>query len=164
MAIAEPYNSPSPSWLETLIGFFKKPARLQVAALCYRLTDHGPEILLLTSRGKGRWILPKGWPELHFASHVTASIEAFEEAGIRGEVEPKPYASFKSHKGLEKGIDIRTNVLVYLVRVTEELEEYPEKGQRKVKWFPVADAVEQVDEPALKPILEAFGKDMTGTR
>ena len=156
MAISEPYNSPSFSWLDTLAGLFRKPARLQVAALCYRHKEQGPEVLLLTSRGTGRWILPKGWPEPQFESHVTAGIEAFEEAGVRGEVEPEPFASFKSHKGLENGIDIRTTVLVYLVKVTEELEDYPEKGQRQVKWFSVADAIEQVDEPSLKPILEAL--------
>ena len=41
----------------------KNDVRSQFAALCYRIKAGNPEILLITSRGTGRWIVPKGWPE-----------------------------------------------------------------------------------------------------
>ena len=35
---------------------------LQYAALPYRLSDGGLEILLVTPRDTRRWVIPKGWP------------------------------------------------------------------------------------------------------
>ena len=40
-----------------------EPYRRQVAALPWRETERGVEVMLITSRDTGRWILPKGWPE-----------------------------------------------------------------------------------------------------
>ena len=56
--------------------------RLQVAALPWRRSSKGVEIMLVTSRGSGRWILPKGWPEAGEALWDAAAREADEEAGI----------------------------------------------------------------------------------
>ena len=40
--------------------FGKRPRSLQVGAIC---RDSGTgEVLLITSRGTGRWVIPKGWP------------------------------------------------------------------------------------------------------
>jgi 8-oxo-dGTP pyrophosphatase MutT (NUDIX family) len=36
--------------------------RLQYAALCYRAQRGKLQILMITSRDTGRWIIPKGWP------------------------------------------------------------------------------------------------------
>lgn len=63
--------------------------RTQYAAICYRRTDDssGPiEVLLITSRGTGRWVIPKGWPMAKKKPHEVASQEAWEEAGVRGRV------------------------------------------------------------------------------
>ena len=40
----------------------KTDVRTQFAALCWRVMDGKVQILLITSRGSGRWIVPKGWP------------------------------------------------------------------------------------------------------
>ena len=34
----------------------------QFAALPWRDAGHGIEVLLISSRGTGRWVIPKGWP------------------------------------------------------------------------------------------------------
>ena len=39
------------------------PRRLQVAALPWRRAEGDIEVMLITSRDTGRWVLPKGWPE-----------------------------------------------------------------------------------------------------
>lgn len=43
---------------------FQRPPRQPYAALCYRLKGKtgALEVLLLTSRDTGRWVIPKGWP------------------------------------------------------------------------------------------------------
>lgn len=160
MAAAEDYNAPPSSWLESMVGLFVKPSRLQIAALCYRVMDSRLEVLLLTSRDTGRWILPKGWPELELEAYETALLEAYEEAGVRGTADRQPYAKFRSYKGVGKGIQIRTTVLAFRVEVTEELEDYPEKGQRQVAWLPVSEAIERADEPGVRRLLKRFKKDM----
>ncbi len=66
----------------------------QVAALVYRRDMGALRILVITSRGTGRWIIPKGWPQVGRTLAETALCEAYEEAGIRGEVAPVPIGSF----------------------------------------------------------------------
>ena len=44
--------------LARLLG--RRPPEMQVAALC--LDEASGRVLLVTSRGTGRWIVPKGWP------------------------------------------------------------------------------------------------------
>ena len=75
---------------------------LQVAALCYRYRKHRLEILLISSLGQGRWILPKGWPMKHQPDCVTALTEAFEEAGVYGDVSSEPVGQFQYEKQLRK--------------------------------------------------------------
>ncbi|TIM18205.1 MAG: NUDIX domain-containing protein, partial [Mesorhizobium sp.] len=66
--------------------FGTAPCRLQVAALPWRDTKHGIEIMLITSRDTGRWVLPKGWPEAKELLCEAAAREAGEEAGLRGTI------------------------------------------------------------------------------
>ena len=46
-------------------------ARLQYGALCYKLTRKGVQVLLVTSRDTGRWLLPKGWPDGVLTTWIT---------------------------------------------------------------------------------------------
>jgi 8-oxo-dGTP pyrophosphatase MutT (NUDIX family) len=107
----------------------------------------------VSTRDTGRLILPKGWPEKDKPASETAIIEAYEEAGIVGTVDPQPLGSFRSYKGLSSGLKIRTKVLVFKVRCERQLNEYPELGQRKRLWLPLGEAIEKADEPALRRFL-----------
>src|SRR5690606_5963107 len=55
-----------------------EPACVQFGALCWRMHQGGAEILLITSRDTGRWIVPKGWPMPDLSGHEAARIEAWE--------------------------------------------------------------------------------------
>ena len=61
------------------------------------------EIMLVTSRGTRRWIIPKGWPKRGMLPYDTAAKEAFEEAGVIGKVSKRPIGSYPYDKILEKG-------------------------------------------------------------
>lgn len=141
-------------FLQSLVGIFKRPPRLQIAALCYRKSRKGLEVLLVTSRGTGRWILPKGWPELKEAGHETAATEAYEEAGVVGSAESKPFAHFRSYKGMDGGLNLRTRVDVYLIKAEDQLADFPELGQRDIAWVPVDKAIEMTGEPGLQRVLK----------
>ncbi len=54
------------------------------AVMAWRMGDKGPEVLLITSRETGRWVLPKGWPMKGRSGAECALREAFEEAGVAG--------------------------------------------------------------------------------
>lgn len=143
-----------------LKSLFRRPARLQIAALCYRFCDGKLEVLLVTSRSSRRWILPKGWPIMKRKAHRTAGIEAYEEAGIVGKVSKKPFDSFKSYKGHRGGLRIRTNIMVYPVAVKDQLDEFPEVGQRDIAWMPIDEAIKKADEPGLSRLLVRFNDEM----
>ena len=79
------------------------PPRVQYAALPWRMTDGTLEVLLLTSRGTGRWVIPKGWPHDSFSSAHSAAQEAYEEAGIRGAITREPIGSYRYDKNARRG-------------------------------------------------------------
>ncbi|TMV51109.1 NUDIX domain-containing protein, partial [Thioclava sp. BHET1] len=56
----------------------------QVAGLCWRLSNKKVEVLLVTSRDTGRWIIPKGWTMKGKSKAEAALQEAYEEAGVEG--------------------------------------------------------------------------------
>jgi len=138
------------------MGWLRRPDMLQVAALCYRPTKKGYEILLITSRGRGYWILPKGWPKKKISSAQTALEEAFEEAGIRGSVREKAIGSYRYTKSTKQGAMLNCVAMVYEVAFTKMAKDYPEKGDRKVRWFSPEAAAEAVVSPELAQILRDF--------
>lgn len=142
--------------LRDLKSLFRRPARLQIAALCYRVRKGKIEVLLVTSRSSRRWILPKGWPIMKRRAHKTAEIEAYEEAGIIGKVAKTAFGSFPSYKGHNGGLKIRTDVAVYPIRVERQLDSFPELGQRELSWLSIDDAIEAADEPGLSQLLGQF--------
>ena len=77
----------------------KRAVHVQYGALPYRFTHDGVlEILLLTTRRSGRWIIPKGWPIKGLRPAKSAAREAFEEAGVRGQVRAKSIGLFAYDK------------------------------------------------------------------
>ncbi len=108
----------------------EKTETLQLAsAVPYRVCEKGLEVLLITSRGKGDWIFPKGRVEDGDTLLETAERETFEEAGIRGLVFPEPFTSYTHPRSY--GSD---KIEVYLMSVQQVMDEWPEKGERRRKW------------------------------
>ena len=129
----------------------------------YRVSPNGTdpdtvsiEILLVTSRGTGRWVVPKGNLGKREAGHDAAAREALEEAGVTGVVDPAPIGGFRYDKQRLSGATISTTVAVYALAVTAEHDEWPESAQRVRRWFSPADAADAVDEPDLGTLIRAF--------
>lgn len=130
---------------------------IQYAALCYRLTARRKtEILLITSRDTGRWVLPKGWPISGLTPAESAAREAFEEAGVSGPVGTDCLGMFPYAKVISPDRDISVLCAVYPLQVTRRAAEFPEKGLRRLKWFSPRQAAEKVGEPALSALLKGF--------
>ena len=142
---------------EGLKRLFGNPAHaLQAAALPWREGKDGIEILLVTSRGTGRWVLPKGWPKRREFPHEAAAREAAEEAGLSGEVSPHEAGRYIYDKAKSDGSDRRCEVLVYPIRVVELASEWAEMGQRERRWMSPKEAAASVAEPDLASLLANF--------
>jgi 8-oxo-dGTP pyrophosphatase MutT (NUDIX family) len=109
--------------------------------------------MLLTSRGRRRWIIPKGWPQIGKAPCDTAAREAFEEAGVLGAVERRSVGSFRYKKRLKKGRVAVCDVHVFPLNVARQRQRWPEKNQREIKWVSVKEAVGVVRNRRLREII-----------
>ena len=119
--------------------------------------DGPTEILLITSRGTGRWVIPKGNPLNGMERHASAAVEAEEEAGVVGAVCPTPIGSFQYRKRRPNGAAIMYDVEVFPLAVTRELDEWKEMDERERRWFPFDAAAASVDEPDLQALIRSFG-------
>lgn len=115
--------------------------RLQVAALPFRRGDGGAiEVLLVTSRGTGRWIIPKGNQMNGLSLAEAAAQEALEEAGVRGRIATREAGRFSHLKTRSIGRALHCRVAVFALAVEEELDEWPEQAQRQRRWFSIREA------------------------
>jgi 8-oxo-dGTP pyrophosphatase MutT (NUDIX family) len=121
--------------------------------------DHGSEHgFKCLPHGTRRWIIPKGWPKRGMPPHHTAAKEAFEEAGVVGKVKKRPIGSYPYDKIMDKGDKASCRVRVFALRVTRQYKHCPEKHQRKIEWYPPAEALRFVREPHLRRIIRKFAK------
>ena len=134
---------------------------VQYAALPFRVGE-GVEILLVTSRGTGRWVLPKGWPMKRKTPAQAAAREAIEEAGVTGDIASEPVGAFDYLKLLADGSGVKCRVQVYPLRVAVERDRWPEMKQRQRRWFSRAEAAELVAEPQLRDLLSGFAPGAEG--
>ena len=128
----------------------------QLAALCHRKGENGPEVLLVTS-SNGRWILPKGWPIDGMKPSEAAMVEAWEEAGVKkGKVDRKSMGCFMGTKITSSGDEEPCLTKVYAVKVLKTEANYPEADRRERLWVSPAEAAELVTEDGLRSILRAL--------
>ncbi len=140
----------------SLPGAEKTALRTQFGALGYRIQRGKVQVLLITSRTNKRWVLPKGWP-VDGATPIEAALrEAHEEAGIEGKVTGNCVGIYSRTKSLGKKKDLPCIVAIYPLKVTRLLSDYPEKSQRKRKWFSLKKAAAAIDQPELRQIVMGF--------
>ncbi len=145
------------AWSEFLVPLFQRPKRVQVAALCYRKRKSGKEVLLITSRDTGRWILPKGWPIDGLDEAGSALQEAWEEAGVKdGRIANDPIGTFDYQKRFEGGAEATCRTQVFPVEVAKLARNFPERDERRRKWVTPRKAAEMVDERQLQDLLRGF--------
>lgn len=151
-------------WVGFVQPMLRRPQRIQMAALCYRTEKSGKEVLLVTSRDTGRWIIPKGWPIAGKTSSETALQEAWEEAGVKeGQAAPKALGHYTYNKRFNAGWSASVKTMVFPVAVTKLSKAFPEAKQRTRKWVSPLQAANLVQEPELKKLLTEFVADDSKT-
>lgn len=137
-------------------GARKGDVRSQFAALCYRIRRGKVQVLLITSRGSKRWIVPKGWPMDGETPARAALQEAWEEAGVTGRSVGGCLGVYSYDKTMPDGEIIPVLVLLYPVEVKALAKNFPEVGQRRRKWVSRKKAMKMVSEPDLGRLIRDF--------
>lgn len=129
----------------------------QSAALPYRLTADGSlELLLVTSRKKGRWVLPRGKVKTGLMPAASAAREAFEEAGVIGRMNTVPIGSY-----MRRTPDVGHQpmmVQVFAMHVLSEAEVWPEMTARQRRWMSPQRALKLVADEAQRQIIDQFAR------
>lgn len=126
---------------------------VQYGAICWRMHRGKVEVLLITSRDTGRWVIPKGWPMEKLSPAQAAMQEAWEEAGVRGQIAEASLGTFNYLKILSLKRSVQCAVQVFALRVSELADKFPEKKERRRKWFAAEKAAGKVMEPELRNLL-----------
>lgn len=134
----------------------KRDVRTQFGALCWRVKNDKVQILLVTSRRRKRWILPKGWPMDGATPVEAAEREAWEEAGVKGKAVPLCLGIFSYTKYLAEDGQLPCVVAVFPVKVKKQCSEWPERQERRRKWMSLKEAARAVDEKELAALLMNF--------
>jgi len=113
----------------------KNDVRSQFAALCYRTKADRTEILLITSRRTGRWIVPKGWPEDGMTPADCALKEAWEEAGVTGRAQDRCLGLYSYAKVVSPKVTLPCVARVYPVKVQSLSNANPVHSHRQRNWF-----------------------------
>ncbi len=134
--------------------------RRQYAALPYSLDDEGRlNMLLITSRGTGRWVLPKGWPGRDETGPQAAAREALEEAGVLGRIDPSgALGCYPYLKAMRDGGAVPCVVTVFALSVEGFQPHFREKGKRVLRWCSPTCGADLVNEPELAQLLRRFGQ------
>jgi ADP-ribose pyrophosphatase YjhB (NUDIX family) len=131
----------------------------QSGIIPFRIRRGQLEIALVTASGGRGWTIPKGHIEDDMTPADSAAKEAFEEAGLTGEVFARPESSYS----YEKHGRMR-RVTVYAMQVRETLVRWPEMSQRKRAWLGAELASSRVRHPELRCCLQAFAKQFRQRR
>jgi len=129
----------------------------QFAALPFRLDKSELRVLLITTRRKRRWSVPKGSPMRNTEPHRTAALESYEEAGLVGVVAKRALGSFKHRK--RKGARKQTlDVALFPMKVHGRERWWPEKGEREAIWVSAETAARIVHKAQLRRLIARFVK------
>jgi 8-oxo-dGTP pyrophosphatase MutT (NUDIX family) len=123
----------------------------QSGVIPYRVNNGKVEILLITTRDYQHWVIPKGDIPAGMSPPDSAAKEAWEEAGVIGQVDANKLGTYKYRK---QGKAYRVNM--YLLPVDILSEDYPEATKRKRQWVEVNQAIRCVKFSSLKRVLKGF--------
>ena len=127
----------------------------QSAVIPFQIKNKKIEILLITSLKSKTWIFPKGIIENQLSAQQSAEKEAYEEAGIEGQVLDLLLGEYIYNKW-----GGTCHVKVFPLHVTKIFDEWPEDDLRNRKWMPLEDAVDIVEKKELQMLLKKFERNI----
>lgn len=121
----------------------------QAAVIAFRRRSRKVEICLIRRKGTGTWGIPKGFIDPGDTPEEAALNEAYEEAGLSGEVIGNTLGTYDYQK---RGTGF--TVAVFAMEVLEEQKTWREMTFRERRWSSVADAGERLASHPVRPLLD----------
>lgn len=122
----------------------------QYGVLPWRVGRKGDlRILLVSARARQGWGVPKGWPVEGRAPFMSAALDAFEEAGIVGDIDPRPLTDYRYPRSGEDEAARICRVTLFAMRVRGTLSHWKERGERQRRWFAAAEAADRIEDVEL---------------
>lgn len=140
-----------------------RPADIQSGAIPYAWVDGEPAYLMVTSRRTGRWIFPKGAIERDMTPSASAAKEAWEEAGVKGEINDAPAGVYRTEK-VDGRHHRRILVELFPLKVADQARDWPERRRRRRHWATHRQARRLIDNPELIAVLDRLHADLTAAR
>ncbi|KAL4026100.1 hypothetical protein IC575_014524 [Cucumis melo] len=152
-------------------------SRLKNRCIPYRLIDDSEEVndqcdienkievLMVSSPNRDDLVFPKGGWEDDETLLEAACREAVEEAGVRGKLNENPLGVWEFRSKSSQDICSMEGACrgyMFALEVTEELESWPEQGNRHRRWLNVTEAFRLCRYEWMRVALEAFLQVMGG--
>lgn len=128
----------------------------QSSVIPYRLGENGLEILVVRSSQDKHWVVPKGIADPGLSLQESARKEAWEEAGVEGDVAEDAIGSYSYPKWGATCV-----VTVFPMQVSRELPaEAWEERHRGREWVSAQKARDMVRQAELVPMILALDKQL----
>ena len=122
----------------------------QYGVLPWRVDRQGDmRVMLITDRNQQNWGVPKGWPVEGRVPFMSAALDAFEEAGIIGDIDPQPLTDYGYASKATDGTSLARRVTLFAMRVRGTLLHWKEHGQRQRRWFSASEAADRLENTEL---------------
>lgn len=108
----------------------------QAAAIPFCRREDGVYVCLIRRRDSKFWSIPKGFVDPGDTREETALNEAWEEAGLRGQLLGEAIGTYQYVK-----FRARLTVAVYMMEVHAEEPDWQEARLRERRWHPLEEAV-----------------------
>ena len=125
----------------------------QAAAFPVRRTNGVVEVCLIRRKDSVSWGIPKGNIDPGNTAEETALIEALEEAGLEGRLLDRPIGTYRYEKW-----DVELLVVVYVMHVIEEHDEWEEDRIRERERMSFDEAASLLIDHPSSPLLNAVTK------
>jgi len=122
------------------------------AIIPYRFVQEKLEILLIKNTDNTKWVIPKGSIEESLKPAISATKEAYEEAGVLGIPHPILVGTYRKND---------QEVPTYLLEVLVELQHYEEDDQRDRAWHKVDELNELIVDDDLLELTKLAAKIIT---
>ena len=125
-------------------------AREQAGVVPFRRKKDALELCLIRNKGRKKWKIPKGFVDSGETARQAALKEAWEEAGLRGRLVGNSIGSYEYEKW---GYELI--VVLFVMEVTDEEDEWEESRFRERKWWPVDTGIAMLKKHPVQPLLAA---------
>lgn len=128
----------------------------QSSVIPYRINNEKLEIMIIRSSQNKHWVIPKGIADPGRTLQESAAKEAWEEAGVEGDVQQQAVGTYNYKKW-----GATCTVTVFPMKVTHQFDENEwQERHRGRQWVTPQDAVKLLKQVELGPMIVEFEKQL----